>query len=78
MSCLQEKPEVLLKTDSITDLKNTYQTNYKDTRIIVTEIVPVFFFSLTLNMFLFSGVLSERTTFSRVLSERTTQKNSEE
>ena len=38
-----------MKVDSIADLKNMNKTNYKDTRITITEAVS--FLLLTLNMF---------------------------
>ena len=65
-------PEGLkLKTDSVTDLNNMFQGNYKDTQITITEVVPVFFLLLTSNIFLFAGVLSEETN-RRILRNNST------
>ena len=43
-------------------MKNIFQADHGDTRTALTEVVPVSFLPLTLNMFLFAGVLSEGTT----------------
>ena len=62
LCCLEERPEVLLKADSITDFKNMLQGTYKDTRLTLTETVLLSFLSPTLNMVLFAEALLEATT----------------
>ena len=62
LCCLEERPEVLLKADSITDFKNMFQVIYKDTRLTLTETVLLSFLSPTLTMVLFAETLSEVTT----------------
>ena len=59
---LEERPEVLLKADSITDFKNVLQGTYKDARLTLTETVLLSFLSPTLNMDLFAEALLEATT----------------
>ena len=62
LCCLEERPEVLLKADSITDFKNMFQGIYKDTRLTLTETVLLSFLWPTLNMVLFAEALLEATT----------------
>ena len=62
LSCLEERPEVLLKADSVTDFKNMFEGIYKDTRLTLTETVLFSFLSPTLNMVLFAETLPEATT----------------
>ena len=58
---LEERPQVLLKADSVTDFKNMFQGTFKDTRLTLTETVLLSFLSPTLNMVLFDEALSELT-----------------
>ena len=62
LCCLEERPEVLLKVDSVTDFKNMFQGNYKDTRLTLTETVLLSFLWPTLNMVFFAEALLEGTT----------------
>ena len=62
LRCLEERPQVLPKPDSITDFKNMFQGTYKDTQLTLTETVPLSFLLPTLNMVLFAEALSEATT----------------
>ena len=48
-----------MKVDSVADFKNMNKTNYKDTRITLTE--AVLFLLLTLNMFWLAGTFLEIT-----------------
>ena len=54
-----ERPEVLLKVDSIRDFKKMFQGTYKDTRSTLTETVLLSFLWPTLNMVLFAEALLE-------------------
>ena len=54
--------EVLLKADSVTDLKTMFQGTYKDTRLTLTETVLLYFLLPTLTMVLFGETLSKATT----------------
>ena len=58
---LKEKPEALVRMESVADFKNTKEATYKDTRITLTEAILVHFLSLTLNMFQFAGKFLETT-----------------
>ena len=49
-SNLYERPETLVKTNSIADIKNMSEAYYKDTRITLIEEVLVPFLTLTLNL----------------------------
>ena len=62
LCCLEERPEVLLKADSVTYFKNMFQGTYKGTRLTLTETVLLTFLSPTLNMILFAEALLEATT----------------
>ena len=55
---------VLLKADSVTDLKTMFQGTYKDTRLTLTETVLFYFLNITptLNMVLFGETLAKATT----------------
>ena len=55
-----------MKVDSVADFKNMNKTNYKDTRITLTEAVP--FLLLTLNMFWLAG------TFLEITNQRNSKK----
>ena len=59
LCCLLERPEVLLKADSVTDFRNTFQGTYKDTRLTLTETVLLSFPWPTLNIVLFAEALLE-------------------
>ena len=43
LCCLEERPEALLKADSIIDFKNMFQGIYTDTRLTLTETVLLSF-----------------------------------
>ena len=62
LCCLEERPEVLLKADPVTDFKNMLQDIYKDTRLSLTETVLLPFLSPTLNMVLFAEALLKAAT----------------
>ena len=62
LCCLEERPEVLLKADFVTDFKNIFQGIYKGTQLTLTETVLLSFLWPTLNMVLFAEVLLEETT----------------
>ena len=62
LCCLEERPEVLLKANSVTDFKNMFQGTYKDTWLTLTETVLLSFLPLTLNMVLLAEALLEATT----------------
>ena len=59
LCCLEEGPELLLKADSVTDVKKIFQGSYKDTRLTLIETVLLSFLSRTLNMVSFAESLSE-------------------
>ena len=62
LCCLEERPEVLLKADSVTDFKNMFQGTYKETRLTLTETVLLSSLWPTLNMVLFAKALLKGTT----------------
>ena len=59
LCCLEERPEVLLKANSVTDFKNIFQVTYKDTRLTLTETVLLSILSPTLKIVLFAEALLE-------------------
>ena len=59
LRCLEERLEVLLKVDSVTEFKNIFQDIYKDTRLTLIETVLLCFLWLTLTMVLFAEALLE-------------------
>ena len=50
LCCLEERAEVLLKADSVTDFRNIFQGTYKGTRLKLTEAVLISFLLPTVKM----------------------------
>ena len=63
LCCLEERPEALLKADSITDFKNMFQVIYIDTRLTLTGTVLLSLLSQTLNMVFFAKAISLRSNY---------------
>ena len=62
LCCVEERPEILLKADSVIDFKNMFQGTYKETRLTLTETVLLSSLWPTLNMVLFAEALLKETT----------------